>query len=1637
MIFLSELEALDYDIVFCTETWREEREEHCLTPSGHHIYLSGGDGHRGVGICISPSFFKRMKHIHFHAYSSRVSCLHFEIVDTKFVAIVCYMPTSWDTDAAVEENYSLLDLFILNAERINAIPILGGDFNASIGAPKPGDDLTLIGACGNGARNRRGARMIHWIFEHGLQVLNRLDSTMTIEECWTCRRAMDGGLVQLDFLLASLRVRVVRAWVDQSLPVGVDHRCVHSFIRICGLRLAQIKRCTKLKHWQPDLDENGTPSGFHTTVATALTKLPAVSAEGLEQCLVVAGRNHGRHGSQHLRFVPSRLLADLRLRRRQTNDPQNQKQLSFQIRKLHRKELRDWKSNQLERLLKQSSKWKILRTMDNGTGRWLPQQPQRHFVHKSPPAHPYLGRRIGEASNPGPTNQAQRQRTLHALTQMGIVPQREDTFHSPREDAIGESTPPMVGPNWQAQGPPEEPDLPPPQAARSWLYVPLLLHAAGELHATAVSAWAQHPSFAAVWPQWVAHLRRAVALPHSRLRAATFIQAAAMNTSPVWPHQAFRDLAPQDLCDITGAVCRCRDPSGYIPAPFQEVLLQLYGGEALCLELDRHLHQASTQARGRAHVPEDPVPAEDLEPMECPDTQLASVAGAHNAGGRRRRRRAQRPTPRPVVRHAPQLPAVSLYTELRRRVLTLQAPPAPLRGALKTALRDGLERIRRDPASSEGWALFLLAPRMLLYRQQGENKIALEELHRRVAALAAGHHQQLLDEAAAAATCNSRHTSRKKARDEVQIRAERAAALAQPGELSAASSALTAPPLAPANAATVAALRDPDRRPPTCQVPLPEAIAAPPLHLNQAKLVANLRSARRGAAAGPSGTTTEHLRVLLDDEESAQLLYDAAQCLASGDIPQDILRGLRLGRMVALQKPDGGVRGLVMSDVFRRLVGRTLAQQFSGPFNTFCAPFQYALSARAGTEALARAVRIASEANGRTTVLSIDGVGAYDHISRSCMLQGLQSDPSLATLSPYVRQFYGEPSTYLFYDEAGAAHEIQQGEGGEQGDPLMPALYAVGQHRALLQVHSELQAGENLFAYLDDIYLTCPPERAGALFASITAALRDAANVQVHLGKTRAWNEAGEEPSSLLAILPAASRSVAWTGSWALPTHEQGVTVLGTPLGHRDFVAAALGRKQDDQALLFQRIPAVPHLQSAWLLLLLCALPRCNYLLRALPPATTATYAAAHDKEVLRCLTQLLGVSWGDNVALPRGQAQLPLHFGGLGLRAATASCAAAHWASWADSLPVIGSRHPHLLASILPALQGGASVWPSVTAANLATAALTHHGFRPPSWLALAEGARPPLISEQRIFGDFARGWQRAAMAPVDREALEMLFSEITPASRALLLSQAGPGGSTVLTTLPTRPEYYMGDDVFRVTLLRRLRWPLPPTARVCRCGGELDILGDHRAACATAGVLVRRAVPVERVVAQICREAGGRVATDVFLRELNLGLPITDARRLEVVANGLPSFHGAQVAVDVTLVCPIQRDGCPRPGADTEPGLALAQAEERKSRTYPEFGQQGRCKLVVLALEVGGRWSTATQTFLRALARGRALASPSHSRAALAHALQRRWGQMLTVAANTAFSSSLLELPATAVPSAGALPPPLAEVVADARWT
>ena len=45
-------------------------------------------------------------------------------------------------------------------------------------------------------------------------------------------------------------------------------------------------------------------------------------------------------------------------------------------------------------------------------------------------------------------------------------------------------------------------------------------------------------------------------------------------------------------------------------------------------------------------------------------------------------------------------------------------------------------------------------------------------------------------------------------------------------------------------------------------------------------------------------------------------------------------------------------------------------------------------------------------------MLSIDGVGAYDHVHRSAMLSKLLEVPSLQPLLPFVRAAYTEPTRY-------------------------------------------------------------------------------------------------------------------------------------------------------------------------------------------------------------------------------------------------------------------------------------------------------------------------------------------------------------------------------------------------------------------------------------------------------------------------------------------------------------------------------------------------------------------------------------------------------------------------------------------------
>ena len=226
--------------------------------------------------------------------------------------------------------------------------------------------------------------------------------------------------------------------------------------------------------------------------------------------------------------------------------------------------------------------------------------------------------------------------------------------------------------------------------------------------------------------------------------------------------------------------------------------------------------------------------------------------------------------------------------------------------------------------------------------------------------------------------------------------------------------------------------------------------------------------------------TADHVRVLLDNDTDGAAFGHVATLLARSRVPAEILQAIRCGRVSALQKPDGGVRGIVVGDTLRRMVARTMAQQFSAQVELATSPHQYALKTKAGCETVAHILQVLTELDEEATV-SVDGIGAFDFISRNAMMSGLRFMVGGDRVLPFVRAFYREPSSYLWEDDVGEVHPIPQGEGGEQGDPLMPLLFCLGQHSALSAVVAGLWEGERLFAYLDELYVVCKPDRVGAV----------------------------------------------------------------------------------------------------------------------------------------------------------------------------------------------------------------------------------------------------------------------------------------------------------------------------------------------------------------------------------------------------------------------------------------------------------------------------------------------------------------------------------------------------------------------------
>ena len=108
-----------------------------------------------------------------------------------------------------------------------------------------------------------------------------------------------------------------------------------------------------------------------------------------------------------------------------------------------------------------------------------------------------------------------------------------------------------------------------------------------------------------------------------------------------------------------------------------------------------------------------------------------------------------------------------------------------------------------------------------------------------------------------------------------------------------------------------------------------------------------------------------------------------------------------------------------------------------------------------------------------------------------------------------------------------------------------------------------------------------------------------------------------------------------------------------------------------------------------------------------------------------------------------------------------------------------------------------------------------------------------------------------------------------------------------------------------------------------------------------------------------------------------------------------------------------------------------------ERKEAGYRELvdaSARGEVKFIILPYEVGGRWGDTWFELIRVLAKEKARRAPKLLRRSAEFAWSQRWWNMLSVAAQASFASSLVGR----VPEfKGGYVPRHSDVIGDSRYT
>ena len=405
---------------------------------------------------------------------------------------------------------------------------------------------------------------------------------------------------------------------------------------------------------------------------------------------------------------------------------------------------------------------------------------------------------------------------------------------------------------------------------------------------------------------------------------------------------------------------------------------------------------------------------------------------------------------------------------------------------------------------------------------------------------------------------------------------------------------------------------------------------------------------------------------------------------------------------------------------------------------------------------------------------------------------------------------------------------VRSSEGVQQGDPLGPALFALGVEPVFKRAREGVREGSMLsYAILDDYTMVGAADSLATAYRDLVAAAKEIANLDIVQAKTKIVYLHGDTQPLPEPLAELKDRE-------GLQLVTDSTIILGTPTGtDEECVNSLCDTILNKQAHLFAAVldPNMPT-QEALLVIRASGLPRMNYCSRTIHPDSSGAMLSKFDNVLLDTVLNKLQIDREELTHLMHSFAlRLPVRLGGMGFRPMEHTRFFAWWGALAQAVPY--------LARIYTQGQGGA-----VPPAHLMQPmAAVHTIIR--AKLTGTEGLNdlvPESADETLAFYDGEEGQKRAqglqkALTALWEDKVHkalLLDPSVTLTHKARMLSTASPGAGAWVTAIPTSRTSHLSNKHYAVAA--RIRIGLQPSASMpteCFCGASLVTDPSHHLSC------------------------------------------------------------------------------------------------------------------------------------------------------------------------------------------------------------